>query len=262
MNKKTELLKIRRDLGGTDGIIYLMFCGRETYVAKIVDPLLKARIFGSSQAVNTAFNRLKGKGGYLIRLRKVKKSGERGRPPDFYAANLNPIFTTLKHLFNIDISQEEKFEKYVETLFEKISVLNDVFPEAYAAFAEEEDGTISYKDMRWYNILDIYFISAFAHLYSPKMEIENVLEKTLEEWYGKAGKMKLLFTFFMPSGIKALQKDMGITQRVNIPSITENDKIFLLLAAGVLALEDLGLSSIRKVLFETLRSQLSDGKSC
>jgi len=232
-----------------------MFCGRETYARAISIPLKNEGIFGSFQAVNTALNRLKRKGDYLIRTRS-ERGISRGRPPVFYTANLEPILITLKYIFMVDKSKEERFKKYIETLIKKISVLNDAFPKAYVSLNEEENGRINFKNMRWYDLLGTFFLSAFCHLYSPGMKIDKVLEKAIEKAFEKSRMCKMYASSYMPFLfpflVQLFKKDLGISSRVDIPGITDDDKFFLLIASGLLTLESMGMSSLRKALINLL----------
>ena len=101
MNKTRTLRDIGDDLAGSAGVIYVMFLGRETYIADIQESLLpheklpspKRGFFKNKENVNQAFERLQEKGDFYLRfVREEKKPGK----PRFHTANMWPLFATLE----------------------------------------------------------------------------------------------------------------------------------------------------------------------
>lgn len=246
MNEQIELQKIRDDLSGPEGIIYLMFCGRETYVSEIQKPILEAGIYKNKESIAQAFYRLLNEEiNYLIYKRQLRRRGR----PKVYTAKLEPIITTLSYVLNS--GQHSKLLKsYMENLLKKISPLNDAFPKVFASFNGKGNGRIPYNTYRWYNILNTYFLSALLHTY-PENEMKDMLKglkKILKHIY-KEGDLYLarILPLFFPETLKVMRKQTGIEKTVD-RGLGKNDYFFLLLATAALVLEDVGYSSVTKIL--------------
>lgn len=115
--------KLDKILSGSDGIIYLMFLGRDTYAARIQGSLV-GTIYKNNSNVNQAVNRLLKHGSkFLIFQRKHRGEKTPGRKAEIYTASFAPIFETLQ-AFDIDFDEKE-----LQHALESLSVANNYFPE-------------------------------------------------------------------------------------------------------------------------------------
>jgi hypothetical protein len=181
LNKSKTLKEIGDDLAGSAGVIYLMFLGRETYIADIQEPLLpreklpyaKCGFFKNKENVNQAFERLQEKGEFYLRfVREEKKPGK----PRFYAANMEPLFATLE-------GAGVKFDEGVfESLLKSLSVLSDEFP-SYLVNASTLGGymTFSPKSLTWSRTLGFYFMFLATSLYTLHSTSSNSGKAVLRE---------------------------------------------------------------------------------
>lgn len=158
MLARNETQYVRDTLSGTDGIVYLMFCGRETYVANTEKPLMEAGLFENPANINQTFKRLERDTEDFIKF--VRREEKKPGVPAIYTANLHPIFVTLNNL-GVQYDEEE-FTKSIEAL----SPLNDYFLEKYVSIAKlrENNGRIRYRKLDWHNILCYYFLFLTGNL--------------------------------------------------------------------------------------------------
>jgi hypothetical protein len=158
MLARNETQYVRDTLSGTDGIVYLMFCGRETYVANTEKPLMEAGLFENPANINQTFKRLERDTEDFIKF--VRREEKKPGVPAIYTANLHPIFVTLNNL-GVQYDEEE-LTKSIEAL----SPLNDYFLEKYVSIARlrEHNGRIRYRKLDWHNILCYYFLFLMGNL--------------------------------------------------------------------------------------------------
>ena len=145
-NKKL-FQRLNKILSGSDGIVYLMFLGRDTYAAKIKD-LLLGTIFRHDSNVNQVVNRLLKHGSeFLVFKRKYRKEKTPGRAAKIYTASFHPIFLTLE-AFNVNFDKKE-----LRFLIESLSASNDAFPE-YLTNMYEKSMVLNWP---WHITLAHYF---------------------------------------------------------------------------------------------------------
>jgi len=257
LKPKGQLQKIKEDLDGTEGIIYIMFCGREVYVSQIQQALLDAGIFKNKENVNQAFYRLlKHEMKYLIFKRELKAPGK----PKVYTANLEPIFITLKHL-----NLHERFDKTeLLTIIEKLSNLNDNFPKIYTAWSREENGTLSYKRITWYDILSVYFLFLSSQMFNIGSSLGKIkISKKMKELETQTRTSSAM----MPLGplvhalsvvFESLEKSIGQPKdNIVIKEATPENFGCLLKTSLALVLEDTPVALFRPIIFKTLDPHLS-----
>ena len=144
-NKKI-FARLNKILKGSDGIIYLMFAGRETYAAKVQGRLV-GTIYKHSANVNQAVERLlKHKAEFLIFKRKQREYGSRGREAENYTSNLDPVYLTLKSL-GVEFNQEE-----LESVLVQLSEANDYFPKYLTNVFEVS----VLRTLSWNSLLSMY----------------------------------------------------------------------------------------------------------
>lgn len=121
----SKLQRLNEILKGSNGIVYLMFVGRDTYAARIQGSLVETgKLFKNNSNVNQALKRLLKYGEeFLVFKRKYRENGKRGRKAEIYTASLDPIFATLR-TFNIDFDEKE-----FQHIFKCLSAGNDFFPQ-------------------------------------------------------------------------------------------------------------------------------------
>jgi len=98
-NKKL-FQRLDKILNGLNGIVYLMFLGRDTYAAKIQNSLV-GTIYKKNSSVNQTVQRLLKHGSeFLIFQRKHREEGVPGRKAEIYTASFDPsnYFTYMSEL--------------------------------------------------------------------------------------------------------------------------------------------------------------------
>ena len=105
MKTQNELLRIKNALSGTQGLIYIMFLGRQTYVTNFQDEIVKAGIFKTKENVPQAFARLRNEENPACEYLKFIKELDQPGKPKILTANLEPVWTTLSRL-KIEYNQE------------------------------------------------------------------------------------------------------------------------------------------------------------
>lgn len=152
MKSALTLKRISRDLRGSNGVVYLMFLGRETSVSRIREPTKVIFPGGHVENVNQAFKRLKDKDTYL-RFIKLEETTPRkpGRKPEIYKADYEPLFITLREL------KIEFEEKWLKNLVENLAVLNDYFPSFLVSMEKYTSPEFSTKTLTWERTLSGYF---------------------------------------------------------------------------------------------------------
>ena len=162
-------------LDGTAGIVYLMFLGRETYVAQIQEPLTASRIYKNKENVNQTFYRLTKEEGKLLKLIRTEK-GKVGTP-NLYTSNFEPVFTTLK---KAGIEFDEK--DLTKTLTD-LSFLNDSFPK-YLINILNHGSSKLYSKLYWKLTLANYFRFLFTMLEQfMKLKCSKEEEKQIEDMH-------------------------------------------------------------------------------
>ena len=148
-SKKNRKLfqQLSKILNGLNGIVYLMFLGRDTYAAKIQNSLV-GTIYKKNSSVNQAIQRLlRHRSEFLIFQRKHRDEGVPGRRAEIYTASLNPIFQTLQ-AFNVNFDIDE-----VQQVLELLSPANDSFPQYLVNMFEKS----LLRHVSWHLILSNYF---------------------------------------------------------------------------------------------------------
>jgi len=157
-NKKL-FQRLDKILGGSDGIVYLMFLGRDTYAAKIKDSLV-GTIYKHDSNVNQAVKRLLKHGSeFLVFKRRYREEGTPGREAEIYTASFDPIFLTLK-ASDIDFNEKE-----LQHTLECLSPANDSFPQYLINVFEIS----TVRNMSWDIILANYFS------YMPELLLTSLL---------------------------------------------------------------------------------------
>ena len=119
---KKKFARLNKILNGSDGVVYLLFVGRETYAAKVQNRLV-GTIYKHGANTNQAIERLlKHQSEFLVFKNKQREEGSRGREADIYSANLEPIFLTLKSL-GVEFNQ-----RTLQLALESLAEGNDYFP--------------------------------------------------------------------------------------------------------------------------------------
>lgn len=145
MNKK-NFARLNKILAGSDGIVYLMFVGREIYAAKVQGPLV-GTIYRHGANVNQAVERLlKHKSEFLVFRKRKREKGARGREAENYTADLDPIFLTLRSL-GVEFNQGE-----LQLTLGHLSEANDSFPKYLVNIFE----TSVLRTLSWNNLLSLY----------------------------------------------------------------------------------------------------------
>jgi len=177
MESENEFKRILKGLDGSDGVVYLMFLGREKYTKEIQDPLIVSGFYAHKENVNQAFSRLTTEEYGDLFLRFVREESGPGKP-QIYTANFKPIFITLRET---DIKFDEERLKLLFTTF---SFLNDDFPR----YIVKRYGNIPsfHKKMRWTHTLSHYlqYLGAFYFLpYFKERELEDKDKQKVEKLY-------------------------------------------------------------------------------
>lgn len=181
MNRIKTLKEISADLAGSTGVIYLMFLGRETYIADIQEPLLPPKklqsrrqgFFKNKENVNQAFERLREKGEFYLKfMKEEKKPGK----PKFYTANMGPVFATLNG------ARVKSHEAMFESLLKSLSVLNDEFS-SYLINASTLGGQMSFssKSLTWPRTLGFYFMFLATSLFNMHSKFSKLQKTSLRE---------------------------------------------------------------------------------
>ena len=144
-NKK-KFARLNKILKGSDGIVYLMFAGRETYAAK-VQGCLVSTIYKHSANVNQAVERLlKYKSEFLVFQKRQREEGARGREAENYTANLDSVFLTLRSL-GVEFNQDE-----LQLALVQLSEANDYFPKYLTNVFEAS----VLRTLSWNSLLSLY----------------------------------------------------------------------------------------------------------
>ena len=139
--------KLNRALTGSDGIVYLMFLGRDTYAAKI-QGFLVGTIYKHNSNVNQSVNRLLKYGSeFLVFRRTHREKRTPGRAAEIYTASFDPIFLTLG-AFGMDVDKDE-----MQLVVKLLSPTNDYFPQYLRNILQRS----IMRNMSWVNILASYF---------------------------------------------------------------------------------------------------------
>ena len=134
-------------LSGANGIVYLLFVGRNNYAANIQD-LMTDTLFADKSNVNQIMVKLTESGkDFLISKGPYRKKGARGRARDIYTANINPITGTLKR-FNINFDESE-----LTFALNQLCETSDFFPK----YLTNTFQTFLIRKMPWHALLSIYF---------------------------------------------------------------------------------------------------------
>jgi hypothetical protein len=134
-------------LSGANGIVYLLFVGRNNYAANIQD-LMTDKLFADKSNINQITHKLLESGNdFLISKGYFRKKGDRGRARHIYTANTNPIIGTLKK-FNITFNEDE-----LKFAFNQLSETADFFPK----YLTNTFQTFLIRKMPWHGLLSIYF---------------------------------------------------------------------------------------------------------
>lgn len=158
-NDRIIFEKSNRMLGGSNGIVYLLFIGRDTYAAK-VQCLMKNTLFTHESNVNQVIGKLVKEGSdFLVSKGPYRKKGARGRKRDIYTANLDPILVTLK-AFNIEFNQKE-----LQDTLTSLAETSDFFPK----FLTNIFQTSMVRRLPWHAILSSYINYLSETLRIPKL---------------------------------------------------------------------------------------------
>jgi hypothetical protein len=134
-------------LGGSNGIIYLLFLGRDNYARQAQGPM-KGTLFTDNSNVNQVIGKLlKETPDFLISKGKCREEGKRGRERNLYTANINPIIVTLK-AYNIKFDQQE-----IELALKELAETGDFFPQFLINMFKD----FIIRRLPWQGILSQYF---------------------------------------------------------------------------------------------------------
>jgi hypothetical protein len=221
INKK-NFARLNKILKGSDGIVYLMFVGRETYAGK-VQSMLVGKIYKHSANVNQAVDRLlKYPSEFLVFKNREREEGTRGREAEIYSANLEPIFLTLKS-FEIDFNQTQ-----LRFTLVRLAENSDQFPTYLTNIFEAS----VVRTFSWNSLLSLYFAylleslkvhnSAVFPIPEIKMKKETIDELLKEN----PGLKEMLFS---------------ISMQLSSPNLKLNPKFKDQLAKSMKGLENLEL---------------------
>jgi predicted transcriptional regulator len=133
-------------LSGANGIVYLLFVGRQNYAANIQEPMTET-LFADKSNVNQIIAKLLKEGSdFLISKGSYRKKGKRGRARNLYTANIDPITVTLK-AFNIKFNDHE-----LQFALDSLAETSDFFPK----FLTNMYQTFIIRKLPWHGILSIY----------------------------------------------------------------------------------------------------------
>ena len=132
-------------LSGANGIVYLLFVGRQNYAANIQGPMTDT-LFADKSNINQVIAKLKEGSCFLMSKGSYRKKGGRGRARDLYTANIEPILITLK-AFNIEFNDHELL-----FALESLAEISDFFPK----FLTNTYQTFVIRKLPWHGILSIY----------------------------------------------------------------------------------------------------------
>jgi hypothetical protein len=147
-NENSIFESLGNSLDGTTGIVYLLYVGRDNY-AQNIEGLMTDALFADRSNVTQVMTRLKRRGKlFLISKGPRRKEGQRGKAPEIYTSNIEPIIVTLKRL---DVKFDEK--ELTDSLRE-LSAASDFFPK----FLTNMYLTHVIRNFHWYQTLSMYLL--------------------------------------------------------------------------------------------------------
>jgi hypothetical protein len=162
-------------LSGANGIVYLLFVGRENYAANI-QGLMTGALFADKSNVNQVMAKLTVGKTFLVYKGKFREKGARGRARQIYSANLSPITATLNKL-EIGFDEQELSKTLVV-----LSDISNYFPKYLTNIFE----TFLIRRLTWHQILASYItylslIIRYSDLMVYPMPSELHLSKEVKE---------------------------------------------------------------------------------
>jgi hypothetical protein len=146
--KKNSIISKTNPLDGTQGIVYLLYVGRENY-AQNIQGVMTDGFYANRSNVNQTMEKLTGSSKrFLIPKGSRRKKGARGRARDIFTANLTPIMATLKQL-NVEYNESK--------LLDTLTALSDTsafFPK----FLTNMYQIHIIRRWAWYQTLSMYFL--------------------------------------------------------------------------------------------------------
>jgi hypothetical protein len=140
--------KASSTLSGANGIVYLLFVGRENYAAKI-QGLMTDALFAHESNVNQTVSKLTKAGKrFLVFKNKYREKGNPGRARDIYTANLNPIIATLTQ-FNIRFNESE-----LTSVLTDLAETADYFPKYLTNMFQK----FLIRKLHWHQLLSLFFL--------------------------------------------------------------------------------------------------------
>jgi hypothetical protein len=134
-------------LSGANGIVYLLFVGRNNYAQNIQD-LMTDKLVSDKSNINQIVHKLLESGkDFLITKGSYRNKGARGRARDIYTANTKPITATLQQ-FNIPFNEPELL-----FILRELSETADFFPK----FLTNIFQTFVIRNLTWHQVLSMYF---------------------------------------------------------------------------------------------------------